>query len=194
MANKKRIFNLLKPILPPKTVWDKVYDWVINRARVVVLIAEVFIVVAFAVKVGVDTNAKNKQKNIDRLTREISIYAVDKEPKFRQLFRIDSDYVRLWEISSNNHDVITEIYSYIKNPASDITVRIDKNRVSIFGTEDLRDLQELEIAVENSETFANAYIDTLTVEDEDLQTNTGQYVLIATIDTELIHREQIRPI
>lgn len=188
---EKRIFNLLKPEAPPITVWDKIYSWIVSRARVVILVAEVLIVLAFFSKVFVDTQAKNKQRDLDKLIQESNLYAATIEPQFRQLNRQDTDYKKLWNKSSNYSEIINEIYSYINNPSSEVTIRIDKNKVSIFGTEDLDDLSSLENSMESSPTFSSAYIDTLTLEQQEIEQGVGQYVLVATIGEDSKYRDQL---
>lgn len=188
---ENRIFNLLKPIVPPTTIWDKIYLWIVSRARIIILIAEVLIVIAFFSKVVIDTQAKNKQRQIDRLIQESNLYAATVEPQFRQLNRQDTDYKKIWNLSSNYSEILEEVYSYIDNPSSEVTIRIDKNKVSIFGTEDLNALSQLESAMESSPTFSTAYIDTLTLEQQEVEQGIGKYILIAVVDDENKYRNPI---
>lgn len=178
---KKRNFNLLKPVAPPKTVWDKVYDWLLGRARIVILITEILIGIAFFAKVIQDTDAKNKEDLIARLTQELNFYADRLEPEFRVIEAKDISYETLWNNSNKYSEVLTEIYSYIANASSEINIRVDGREVTIFGTEDLSILQTLEANLKSSQTFSSVIIKSLTLEQQEILEQKGDYVLTAII-------------
>lgn len=178
---KNRIFNLLKPVKPPPTFWDKAYDWVLGKARIVILITELLIVFAFVAKVIVDTEARAKDEEIASLKGELSFYAAEREPRFRDLQRRDSAYTRLWTASNEYSNVLNEIYSYIRTPGIQLTVRFDKDTVSIFGYDDLASVEELERKLKASPTFVSASFDDLTLEQQEILQSTGQYAIRAII-------------
>lgn len=188
---KKRIFNLLKPEIPPLTVWDKIYDWLIQRARIVIVFTEILVVIAFMSKIVVDTQAKNKEKKIEQLNNEVRFFALEKEPKFREIQAKDSDYRLLWNQMNKYSEILTEVYSYLGNTSSDLNVSVSADKVSVSGSIDLESLKRIEASMESSPTFSSAYIDNLIVESEDVDTNTGKYVLVAIINKENRLREQI---
>ncbi len=177
---ESRIFNLLKPIAPPETVWDKIYDWILGRARVVILITELLIVGAFVGKVVVDTTAKNKDNQIYSLQSELAFYT-DKEPVFRDIQKRDTQYVNIWNKSSGYSAILDEIFSYIPNPGAQLTIRFDKGKVSILGYDDLDSLKTLETSLKNSKTFTNASVNTLSLEQKEVLQAKGLYILEATI-------------
>lgn len=178
---KNRIFNLLKPVKPPPTFWDKTYDWVLGKARVVILITELLIVAAFVAKVIVDTQARTKDEEIATLRNELGFYSSQREPVFRDIQRRDSAYQRIWTNAAEYTEVLNEIYSYVQNPGLQLTVSAEKNRVSIFGYDDLSSVQNLETQLKSSPTFSSVFVDTLTLEQKEILQSTGQYVLVATI-------------
>jgi hypothetical protein len=176
---EKRVFNLLKPVEPPATVWDKIHEWILGKARIVILLTELVIAVTFVLKVIEDTNAKNKQKEIENLNAEIGYYGRELEPIFRTTQRKSTDYISVWNQSNSYTEVLREIYSYITNPSSEITVRLDDDRVSVFGYEDLSALQLLEASLKASETFVSVQIQQLTLEESQVIEDKGQYALVA---------------
>jgi hypothetical protein len=178
---KNRIFNLLKPVQPPPTFWDKTYDWILGKARVVILITELLIVFAFVAKVIVDTQARTKDEEIASLKAELGFYSTQREPLFRDIQKRDSAYQRLWSISNSYTDIFKEIYSYMQNPSAELTVSADKNRVSILGYDDLSSVQNLETQLKASATFSSVFVETLSLEQKEILQSTGQYVLVATI-------------
>lgn len=178
---KQRTFNLLRPVEPPPTIWDKVYTWIVINARIVILITELLIAFAFLGKIIEDTAAKNKDKQIEKERTELSFYSAEKEPLFRSIQDKVEQYEILWNSSSSYSDVLNEIYSYVSNSGSDVTIRINKSKVSVFGYVDLTALKELESAMKNSKTFENVYLDNLSLEKKEIQLEKGQYALIATL-------------
>src|SRR5690348_13957537 len=124
---EKRIFNLLKPVEAPTTAWDKVYDWMIGKARIIVFVTELIIAASFIAKVVVDTNAKNKDSQITTLSGQLQLYAPTLEPQFRTIQTKSSDYMNLWKNSSSYSAVINEVFSYIQNQSAELSMSIDKN-------------------------------------------------------------------
>ncbi len=181
-AKQQTIFNLLKPVEAPKTVWDKIYDWILGRARIVILITELFIAVAFVGKVIEDTNAKNMDKQIENLKLELSIYSNDKEPAFREIHRKEGQYNLLWTSSSGYVNVLKEIYSFIPNAGADITVKFDSGKVSILGFDDLTFLQQIEQSLKTSSTFSAVAVNTLSITQQESDKSQGKFVLVATIN------------
>lgn len=185
-----RIFNLLKPIQPPATFWDKTYDWILGKARIVILITELLIVFAFVAKVVVDTQARTKEEQIQSLKGELGFYATQREPLFRDIQRRDGAYQKIWTGNSKYTDVLNEIYSYVQNPGVQLTVNAEKNRVSILGYDDLSSVQSLETQLKASPTFSSVFVDTLSLEQKEILQSTGQYVLVATLSN--YQREELK--
>ena len=178
---KSRSFNLLKPLEPPKTVWDKIYDWLLGRARIVILITEILIAIAFFAKVIQDTDAKNKENTIAQLTSELSFYSGNLEPRYRTLITKNDTYQNLWNNSTSYSYLISQVYSYISNSASKINIRIDEKEITIFGTEDLKILQNLEAQLKSSPLFSSVVIKNLSLEQQEILEQRGDYVLSAVI-------------
>ena len=188
---EKRVFNLLKPLEPPLSLWDKIYNWILKRARVVILVAELIIVVAFVGKVIEDTNARNKDKQIENTQNELRFYSAEIEPGIRKIQTLSNNYMILWNNSSSHKKILNEIYSYIPNLSSELTVKIDGNKVSIFGYSDLSAIRDLENSLKNSDSFSVVYIDTLTLEQQEIIENKGQYVLICFLKDSISNHEKI---
>jgi len=180
---KQRTFNLLKPVEPPPTIWDKIYSWILVNARIVILITELLIAFTFMGKVIEDTAAKNKDKEIQNDKAELAFYSTDKEPIFRNIQTKNQKYNIIWSNSTSYTNVLKEIYSYITNPGSEITIRITKSKVSIFGYEDLGSLKDLEAAMKSSPTFNSVFVDNLSLQKKEIDTSQGLYVLEAIINT-----------
>ena len=178
---KKRNFNLLKPLQPPSTAWDRVYEWLIGKARVVILVTELIVATTFIFKVVADTTAKNKDKEIDRLTQELSFYVSDLEPKFRQLEFKSDKYIQIWNNASEYNDAVQEILSYIENESSEISMNIQNNIITVFGYEDLDSIKALENAVKSSQNFKDAIVNDLSLNQGEIEQNKGRYSFTVSI-------------
>lgn len=181
---KPRIFNLLKPIKPPPSLWDKIYDWLIGKARVVIILVELLVVTAFVLKVIEDTNAKNKDKEIERLATELSFYATEAEPAFRDTIKKADAYLELKNQSSRYSKVLEEVFSFIGLDQPSVNVRITGNRLVIVGYDNLSSLRTLEESLKTkSETLDrnSVKVGNLSLDQEDIQAEKGQIVLEANL-------------
>lgn len=185
----KRNFNLLKPLQPPPTVWDKVYLWFIDKARIVILVAELIIAVAFILKVIEDTDAKNKDKEIEKLRNEISFYAPELEPSFRNVQTRSDKYLLIWNNSTKYYDALNEIVSYLPSNTSEVSIRFGDGEIGVFGYDDLDSIRVLEDALKNSLNFSNTKVSDLTLGQGDVVQSKGRYGLTAKIIDNL--REQL---
>lgn len=186
---RKRIFNLLKPVEPPKTIWDKVYDFILYRARIVILITELLIVAAFGGKVIVDTVAKNLDQKIATEQQQLEFLST-MEPTLREIQKKDTLYRNLWKQSYSFNEVFDEIMTYFVNPSAEIAISFQNGNVAVSGTDDLSSLQILEEKMKTSATFKNVYIANLTLQQTEISQAQGQYALIATINNPL--REELQ--
>ncbi len=76
--------------------------------------------------------------------------------------------------------VVQELNSYISNEIN-LNVRIQGNRLTIFGTEDLSILNQVEVAMKSSSSFQNVFVNSLTVDSGQEGLNQGDYILSAEI-------------
>jgi hypothetical protein len=176
--NYKRPFNLLEPIKPPTTLWDKIYDWVLWRARIVVLVTIIAITLIFVGKVIVDTDAKNKTKEIASIQSKLRVLESSYEPEFRNLFRREDAYTKLWNASNYYSDIISEINSYVSSDVK-LSIRFQGTTVTVFGTESLSILNQIEIAMKSSSSFKSVFVNSLVVGSEQDGLNQGDYILTA---------------
>jgi hypothetical protein len=198
MSNQKKqhIFNLLKPVTPPKTVWDKIYDWILSKAKIVIMVAEVFIAFAFFAKVVVDTQAKDKIEDVKSLTALYHLYADEngitnaRRLRYSEIQSKVYDYKKLWGGSSNLSYVLEEVYSYIPNQVADVRLSVEGDKIIVSGEIELTTLKSIEALIDSSETFENSEI-TLVIEEDDSKAGLGTYSLEATIADDFLTRNDI---
>lgn len=178
----RRIFNLLKPFAPPPTAWDQVYDWIMTRARVVMVIAEILVALAFVGKVAVDIQAKNLDEQIAAKDRDLNQFAISLEPTIRQLQQKSAIYMQIWRDSNYYSEILRELNQYLPESSNDLSMRLSGNQVIIRGGDNLLLLSEIEAKLKNSATFETVAVSNLTSEGITAEGQvTANYVLNATI-------------
>lgn len=177
---RHKIFNLLKPELPPPTAWDKIYDWLATRARVVVVVCEILVVVCFALKVIVDIQSKDINEALDAKSRDLGSFFGTIEPELRLIQQKSRAYERLWEGSSKYSEVLNEILSYIPNPGVNITISMSGENVTIRGDDELGALQSIESKMKVSSNFTDVQLE-LNTEGNQPDLPVGSYVITALV-------------
>ena len=187
---KTRIFNLLKPYKPPLTSWDRIYEWLLGRARVVMVVAEIVVALAFFGKVIVDVQAKNLDDQIKTKDFELSQYAKAVEPQVRVLQQKASTYIKVWNNASSYSDVLKEIDSYIPNAGANLSINITEDQVTIRGDDTLGVLSTIESSMRASKTFSSVSVPSLSADSGEVRQQTGVLVLNATL-AKVANRQKI---
>src|SRR5690606_9013517 len=121
---RNQIFNLLKPYAPPLSAWDKVYNWILGRARIVMIVAEIVVAIAFVGKVIVDVDAKNLQEQIDIKDFELRQYATTIEPVIRKVQAKSNLYAELWNTSTSFAPVLREAHRHIPLQTQELSITL----------------------------------------------------------------------
>lgn len=179
-TNRNKIFNLLKPYVPPASGWDRIYEWLLGKARIVMLIVELIVVATFVTKVVIDTQAKGLEDEIKVKDFELQRLAVSVEPAIRKLQNKTEMYKILWDKSSSYASVLSEVHSYIPNPGAELLVAINRDELTISGVDNFSSLAEIERAMKASTTFSLVSLTQLNTESSASGT-TGDYILTAII-------------
>jgi len=186
----EKFFNLLTPVKKPKTYWDKIYDWVLNQAKLVIFIVEILIVIAFVLRVVIDNTAKERRENFDEIAIQIQNLEDNYEQEIRQTQRKESEYTKIWQRSFNYSEALSEIVNYVGVPQDEFAVRMAGGNIIILGYQDLDSLRNLEEEMKSSTRFGQtATVDALSLEQNDITENSGQFALTAEINEEFLRRE-----
>lgn len=149
----KSVFNLLKPKQPPRTSWDKFYDWLLQRARIVLFIAQIAIITVFGAKVLVDLQAKLIEDQITEIDQKLDFEYAQAIPRIAMLQQQTSSYAKLWENSYAYAGIVREIDSYIDESEVEIEITINANEMNLTGIGDRTGVAELEQQLKQSDTF-----------------------------------------
>ncbi len=186
--SEDRFFNLLKPIKEPKSSWDKIYDWIIGKARVVLLFVEILMVLIFFAKIIVDNTEKNRIQEFERLQLQLLSLESQYEQEFSTLQLKVQSYDEHWQLSTSFFPILNELSGYLGNPSDQFSLSINNTGVvQIDGYNDLNELKEIEALIKSSNTFLNVGFNTA-ADQSDLIEQRGRYSLSAFIEEELINR------
>lgn len=172
-------FNLLRPQVEPPTVWTKLYNYVVNTARVVVILVELVVVVAFVIRIVVDVQSKNLDEEIQ--TKEAVVKAFQSsEFNYRKIQNKTSAFESIWTSALTFSELYSEISRYIPTDIKEIGVQITDNSVFVSGSAIVSDIGLIEAAFKNSPNFIRQELDQ--VESEGSTTDVlGNFTLRADI-------------
>ncbi len=149
-------FNLLQNNEPPDA-WDKVYDWITNVGRVIVIVVELVVVGSFFVRIVVDTQTKNLAEQEKQLSQTLSSLQGN-ESKFREQQEKFKVYKDLWNGAKDYATVITEINSILPQSIRDLSINVAPQNISIKGVATGSDLKSLEEKLRASKSFSRVTI------------------------------------
>lgn len=149
---KGKGFNLLKPQLEPPTVWTKIYDWIVGTARLVVIIVELIVVVAFGIRLFVDI--QERQLDDDIATKESIIRALqESETRYIKIQSKTGAFRDGWEETPVYTDVYAEINNYLPVDAVELSVQVQGDRVFASGRASVSEIGKMEASFKDSDTF-----------------------------------------
>ncbi|MEI7578641.1 MAG: hypothetical protein WCJ58_01220 [bacterium] len=147
----KQGFNLLKQQVEPPTVWNKVYDWIVGTARLVVIVVEVIVVIAFVVRLIIDVQSADLDKKIQAKENQVTLFkesgSVDKYNRIQNKTKAFND---AWTETPIFSKIYAEINSYMPVSGEDININMDQNEISITGKASVKDIGILEVKFKSS--------------------------------------------
>lgn len=162
-----------------------------TRARVVIIVCEVLVVISFAAKVIVDLQTKDINDAINQKGIELTQFFGTIEPKLRDIQLQSQAYERVWEASSKYSDVYSEIQRYIANSSANISISFTGADVTVKGDDNVTELRTIEEKMKSSNKFSDVRLE-LSTEGAEVQGGVGQYIISAKI-LKLEQREALNP-
>ena len=108
-----RGLNLLKLQVEPPTVWTKLYDWILSTSRVVVIVVELLVVVAFAIRLVVDIQSKFLDREIETKETVMSQWR-EEEARFRKIQDKAKAFENSWILSTAYTEIFTQEFVGVK--------------------------------------------------------------------------------
>ena len=156
----KKGFNLLKPQAEPPSVWSKVYDWVLGSARIVIIVVEVIVLIAFGIRIIIDLQGKDLDQKIAQGEAVLNVLK-DSELKFRQIQNKTSAYQSIWNNTKDYTALIENINSLlpVNTSIKDLLISIDQDVISISGIADKSREEDVRLLEENLKNNSPYLID-----------------------------------
>lgn len=153
----KRGFNLLKAQAEPPSVWTAIYDWVLGTARIVIIVVEVIVLIAFGIRVVVDLQASELDKKIERAETFVEFVATN-EAQFRMIQAKTTSYNTIWNSTPDYTNILASINAAlpINSSISDLVVSVQDDSLTINGIAEKQneaDIVALETSLKNSLPF-----------------------------------------
>jgi Tfp pilus assembly protein PilN len=177
----KTVFNLLQPKADPPTAWDNIYTWIIDKARIVMIVAEFLIVLVFIAKVVVDTQAKGFDDTIAKLDQQVRFAYSASEPRIRTLQQKVKAYETLWQKSSTYSPLFSEILGYLKTQDTKLVISFDGKELSVSGFGDKAAVAAFENAMKSSSNFTNVELFEVKAEGEEIEQGNSGFGLSAEV-------------
>jgi hypothetical protein len=149
---KKKGFNLLKTQVEPQTMWTKLYRWTTTTARGIMVLVELIIVIAFGVRVVVDLQFKNLNKDIAS-KEEIMSVLKESEGRLRSTQDRILLYEQLWNQTPYYSNVYLEISKIVPLTVQELNVQILNEEVTVKGFTDTQTIADIESGFKNSPLF-----------------------------------------
>jgi len=149
---KKKGFNLLKNQVEPQTKWTKLYHWTTSTARVIMILVELVIVVAFGIRVVVELQFKNLNKDI-AVKEDVLLALQDNEIRLRTIQNRADIYKNLWDGTDYYSNVYTELTRIVPATVQELNVQIVENELIVKGYTDTATIEQIETGFKNSPQF-----------------------------------------
>jgi len=189
---EKKAINLLQKKGAPPTFWEKLYDWITNTARVVVIFIELLVLGAFGWRFWLDRRVTNLEDEI-KTKGEILKNLSSQEAEIRELQNRISTYKNLWVKSSNLYPVLQEVNSFIDEDTQELAMSYrratkDGDIFSLSGQLEREKIDKLEDKFNESEKFKDKALSAIK------RVNEGEDVWEFTIDARITYGEERTPL
>jgi len=169
---RKSAVNLLQQRGAPPTFWERLYEWVTNTCRIIVIVTELLVLGAFGWRFWLDRKLNDLKRGIES-KGEVLKGLSEQEQEIRALQAKMSSYRQLLEGSSDYTSVIREINGYIPSGVEDLTVAVGKRdvdnipRLTISGQLDREKISDLENSLKDSTNLSDVALSSIERESEE---------------------------
>lgn len=158
---KKKAINLLQKRGAPPTFWERMYDWMTNTCRIIVIITEAFVLVAFGWRFVLELQLGDLDDEIEIKGEQLRSLT-SQEDEIRLLQSKIGAYKYIWNNGSNFTPVLSEVNSYIPVGVSDLVVGIGEHEegrsLHISGEVERESLSSLENKLKDSDYFSDVFV------------------------------------
>ena len=160
----KKSINLLQEQQAPPTFWENFYVWITKSARVVVILTEAVVLVAFGMRFYLDRKLNDLKNQIEQKGSTLEILA-EEEKEIRRVQSKISAYGTLWESSSNFDLIFQDINTYIPVETDKLEISLSDDGIntilSVKGELERSLINDLENNFKDSDNYRNVSLNTI---------------------------------
>lgn len=189
---QKKSVNLLQKRGAPPTFWERLYDWMTNTCRMIVIFTEILVLGAFGWRFWLDRTLNDLNDDIER-KGEVLKGLSDQEEEIRMLqYKIDT-YKDLWSASSNFNPVFEEINGYIPSGVDELTVNLGisgaDQTMNISGEVEREKIDKLENSLKDSNNFTDVVVSAI-----QRKSRSGGDTYSFTIEAKILFNQERQPL
>jgi len=173
-------FNLLKAQMEPVTVWTKLYDWIVGTARIVVIVVEIIVVVAFGIRLIIDIQGKMLDEQIENKENTLSYY-VEAERRYKVIQDKTSAFKMSWVNSTLHNETFFALNEILPETPSDISMSISEEAISVSGEATVAEIGDLETDFKESDVFKDTELANIISEGDSPQA-IAEFVIRSTVN------------
>jgi len=170
---QKKNINLLQHRTAPPTFWDRTYVWITKTGRVIVILTEALVLIAFGWRFWLDRSLNDLKDEIEVRGAVLKSLHED-EVEIGILQQKMATYKSLWNQGSRYSKVMEEVNGYLPQSAEGLNVTIDYIEdetgtyllCTISGRAPRDEIQVLEDEINESEIFYDKNLGDIELEGE----------------------------
>ena len=157
----KESVDLLSSIQQPKTVWEKIFDWIFSVGRYLVVFVEALVLIAFISRFGMDRVRNDLDKKITSSVRTLEFYEeTGKTDTVITSYYIQEGAQTLIENQHKYSILLNDINDIFDGKASVASLSVQEDTVNITAsTASVDELKVIEDAFRESSFFSNVSVD-----------------------------------
>lgn len=149
--------NLLNPVAAPEDMWEKLYDWLFNFGKYILISVEAVVLVVFIARFSLDrqNNDLTDQINAQVVTLEQPKYRLD-EVKFKNFHELLKAIKKVSDTQQINSTVITSILDSVPAYLDLQNISYSSGTVNmVFTANDFEDVQNYESILRTNPLYEN---------------------------------------
>ena len=135
-------------------MWTKLYSWTTTTAKTIMVLVELVIVISFGIRVVVDLQFKNLNKDIASKEQVMEVLK-DNERRLLAIHSKAKAYRIIWEESNYYSDIYTEVFNIIPDGVEELNLQISEDKIIIKGFAQIDNIEHMESQFKASKTFKN---------------------------------------
>ena len=183
----KQGFNLLKPQIEPPNIWTNIYAWIVNTARIILILTETAVILALVIRIVVDVQSKDLDEKIKNYDSILALRAPE-EQKYLDLQNKTKTYQEANDSLPKYSNIVKAITDNLPREFINVSVNFQKNEITINGEAQNKYIQRMEEFLKNSDLFTNSNLTTLNIEESTETDKLAKFIFSTKINNEELRK------